>query len=38
MNQGIHCQKQCAISGTSVIDDIHYYCDKTNDLRFIFCS
>ena len=35
MNQGIHCQKQCAISGEFFIDDVHHYRNERNDLRLI---
>ena len=36
MNQIINCQKQWAMSGASVIDDVHNYRDEKNDLRLIF--
>ena len=36
MNRGIHFQKQWAIFGASIIDNVNNYFDKTNDLRLIF--
>ena len=35
MNQIINCQKQWAMSGASVIYDVHNYLGETNDLRVI---